>query len=87
MTLTKEFNPMFTIIGKNNCSYCLKAKELLSGNGIFYKEFNIEETEHKWLLDLVRKAGIKTVPQIYDMSGRHVGGYKELKALIGNLEG
>jgi len=87
MALTKEFNPMFTIISRNNCLYCLKAKELLSGNGIFYKEFNIEETEHKWLLDLVRKAGIKTVPQIYDMSGRYVGGYTELKDLIDNLEG
>ena len=87
MTLTRKFNPMFTVISRNNCPFCLKAKELLSGNGIFFREFNLEEEENRWLLSLVRQADIKTVPQIYDMSGRYVGGYTELKTLMDNLEG
>ena len=83
--LTKEFKAVFVVISRNNCTFCDKAKTLLFDNDILYEEYNIEEMGSKWVLDLVRKAGIKTVPQVYDMSGRHVGGYVELEDLINSL--
>ena len=83
--LTKEFKAVFVVISRNNCAFCDKAKTLLFDNDILYEEYNIEEMGSKWVLDLVRKAGIKTVPQVYDMSGRHVGGYAELEDLINSL--
>jgi len=84
--LTREFKAVFVVISKNNCNSCTKAKELLFNNQVLFEEYNIEEFDNKWILDLMRKAGLKTVPQVYDMSGRHVGGYKELQKLIDSLE-
>jgi glutaredoxin len=86
MTLTKEFKAVFVVISKNNCTFCDRSKATLFDNNILYEEYNIEDMENKWLLGLLAKAGVRSVPQIYDMSGRHVGGYKELKELIDNLE-
>jgi glutaredoxin len=86
MTLTREFKAVFVVISRNNCSFCEKAKALLVANDILYEECNIELLHNKWVLDLLRKGDVKTVPQIYDMSGRHVGGYTELEELISNLK-
>ena len=87
MTLTREFKAVFVVISKNNCIFCDKAKTLLFENDILYEEYNIENMENKWLLGILAKSGVKSVPQIYDMVGRHVGGYKDLEELIDNLEG
>jgi len=84
--LTKDFKAVFVVISKNNCTFCDKTKTLLFANDILYEEYNIEDMENKWLLNLLGKAGVRSVPQIYDMSGRHVGGYKELQKLIDSLE-
>jgi glutaredoxin len=84
--LTKEFKAVFVVISKNNCTFCDKAKTLLFENDILYEEYNIESMENKWLLGILAKAGVTSVPQIYNMVGRHVGGYRDLKELIDNLE-
>jgi len=85
-TLTREFKYVFVVISRNNCSFCEKSKSLLFANDILYEEFNIELPHNRWLIDLLRKGDVKTVPQIYDMSGRYVGGYTELEELISNLK-
>ena len=73
---------MYVIVTRNQCNFCDAAKALLKGSGREYKEYNIQDQESKWVLDLLRKAEIKTVPQIWTSSGIHVGGYTELKELL-----
>lgn len=64
---------------KDNCPYCVQAKNLLSQKGIEYIEHKIGDgtwtKEH--LLEAVPDA--RTVPQIF-LDGEHVGGFTELRA-------
>lgn len=73
---------MYVIVTRNQCNFCDAAKALLKGSGREYKEYNIQDQESKWVLDLLRKAEIKTVPQIWNSGGVHIGGYTELKELL-----
>ena len=41
--------------------------------------YSVDTVSSKWLLTLIKQAGMTTVPQIWDNEGRHVGGYNELK--------
>ena len=67
---------MYIIYGKQGCSYCTLAKQLL---GQFSKEFQyIDIEEDMDALDLIVSNGFKTVPQIY-LDGEHIGGYEDLK--------
>lgn len=68
---------MYVILTRNQCNFCDTAKEMLKGFGVPYVEHNIQT--NRWLLDLVKKAGYTTVPQIWDVEGNHIGGYTELK--------
>ena len=71
---------MFTIYTKNNCSWCVKAKEILKENNITYKEYNIDEDHtSKMVLKALR---LKTVPQIWN-DDLHLGGYRQLESWIG----
>lgn len=67
---------MYTLITRNNCVFCVKAKGALTGASLDYREINIED--ERWMLTLIKQAGHTTVPQIYDPTGNHVGGYTEL---------
>ena len=72
---------MFTIYTKNNCSWCVKAKEMLKENNIMYKEYNIDEDHtSKMVLKSLR---LKTVPQIWDEIDSHLGGYQNLVKWLG----
>ena len=73
---------MYTIITRNNCNYCDKAKALLKDRGINYTTYNIEEGSSKWVLSLMKEANIKTVPQIFASNGSLVGGYRDLESLV-----
>lgn len=67
---------------KDNCPYCVQAKQLLTIKGIEYEEKKIGEGYTKEdLLDAVPDA--RSVPQIF-LDGNHVGGFTELRA---HLEG
>ena len=67
---------------KDNCPYCVQAKQLLTIKGIEYEEKKIGEGYTKEdLLDAVPDA--RSVPQIF-LDGNHVGGITELRA---HLEG
>mgnify|MGYP003626440909 FL=1 len=78
---------MYTVITRNQCSFCDTAKALLKGAGQGYIEYNVQSDSSKWVLTLMKQANIKTVPQIFSSDGSHIGGYTELKQLIGNVEG
>lgn len=70
---------MYVIITRNQCNFCDIAKEMMKGSSIPYIEYNVQAANGRWLLDLIKKAGYATVPQIWDDEGNHIGGYTELK--------
>jgi glutaredoxin len=78
---------MYTVITRNQCNFCDTAKALLKGAGQGYIEYNVQSDSSKWVLSLMKQANIKTVPQIFSSDGSHIGGYTELKQLIGDVEG
>ena len=78
---------MYTIITRDQCNFCDSAKALLKGAGQGFLEYNVQSDSSKWVLTLLKQAGIKTVPQIFSSDGRHIGGYTELKEFFGKLEG
>lgn len=78
---------MYTVITRNQCNFCDTAKALLKGVGQGYVEYNVQSDNSRWVLTLMKQANIKTVPQIFSSDGSHIGGYTELKQLIGNVEG
>ena len=50
---------MYTVISRNQCVFCDKAKALLNTNHIGYVEYNIQSPSSKWLLHLFKEANIK----------------------------
>ena len=68
---------MWVIITRDQCNFCDVAKELLKHKG--YIEYNIQSESSKWLLHLLKRSSITTVPQIFEPDGTYVGGYTELK--------
>ena len=69
---------MYLVIGRQNCPYCEKAKELLERNGEEYLYVDITSgdciTDALWKNFLVDDLKAKTVPQVFKL----VGGYTEL---------
>jgi glutaredoxin len=51
-------------------------------NGIGYVEYNIQSDSSKWLLSLLKRSSITTVPQVFNDKGTHIGGYTELKEYL-----
>lgn len=68
---------MWIVITRNQCNFCDVAKELLKDKG--YIEYNIQSDSSKWLLHLLKRSSITTVPQIFEPDGTYVGGCTELK--------
>ena len=73
---------MWVIITRNQCSFCDTAKALMKGAGLYYTEYNIQSDSSKWILSLLKRSSITTVPQIFKPDGTHLGGYTELKEYI-----
>lgn len=53
-----------TIYTKDYCPYCVKAKSLLSSLGANYEEVDITNSPDT-IMELVKKSGMRTVPQIF----------------------
>ena len=70
---------MWIVITRDQCNFCDTAKALLKGKGYSYTEYNVQSPSSKWVLSLLKQANIKTVPQIFNPNGTHIGGYTELK--------
>ena len=78
---------MYTILTRNQCSFCDTAKALLKGAGISYVEYNIETDSSKWILTMMKKTDLKTVPQIFSSDGTHIGGYTDLREFLDIIQG
>jgi glutaredoxin 3 len=55
---------MLTLYTKDYCPYCVKAKNLLDSIGAEYEEIDITSTPDV-IIELAKKNGMRTVPQIY----------------------
>ena len=69
---------MYVVITRDQCNFCDQAKALLKGANLPYTEYNVQSGSSKWLLTLMKKADMRTVPQVFKPDGTHVGGYTEL---------
>lgn len=74
---------MYTVYGKPNCPFCVRAKEYLENHGKEYEYIDVsaEASKRQELMDRVFNAvGFypKTVPQIFMPNGEYVGGFDNL---------
>ena len=69
---------MYTIITRDQCNFCDATKALLKGANLPYTEYNVQSPSSKWVLTLLKQANHRTVPQIFNDGGKHIGGYTEL---------
>lgn len=70
---------MYTILTRNQCTFCDSAKALLEGAGEEYRAINIQDPCNKWVITLMRQSDLTTVPQVFTSGGGLIGGYTELK--------
>lgn len=70
---------MYVVITREQCNFCDLAKTMLKNKNLGYVEYNVHSTSSKWVLTLLKKTNLTTVPQIFDRSGNLIGGYTELK--------
>ena len=68
------------IYTKTFCGFCWRAKQLLDGKGIEYREIPVDFGGEARDEMIQRADGNTTVPQIF-IDGRHIGGCNELVAL------
>jgi glutaredoxin 3 len=68
-----------TIYSKTYCPYCDRAKSLLASKGVAFEEINLEGKPDE-MQALVKRTGMRTVPQIF-INGKLVGGFTDLAAL------
>jgi len=73
---------MYVVITRDQCNFCDQAKALLKGANLPYVEYNIQSPSSKWLLYLLKRSSITTVPQVFNEKGTHIGGYTELKEYL-----
>jgi len=71
---------MYKIYSKAGCIFCDAAMELLDKHNIKYEEIKVLMNEDA--KNLFKKNHWKTVPQIIDNEGKHIGGYTELKKIL-----
>jgi glutaredoxin len=66
-----------TLYSKNNCGYCIKAKNLLESLGLDYTEKKFEDFSgvEKLIEDIGKN--VKSMPQI-KINGELIGGYNQL---------
>jgi glutaredoxin 3 len=67
-----------TVYTTDPCSFCARAKGLLSTRGIEFAEINLSK-DPAGRLELVQRTGMMSFPQIL-IGGRLVGGFSELLA-------
>jgi glutaredoxin len=58
---------MLTIYSKNNCPFCVMAKNYLQSKNINFLEVNIEQDQEAQ--EFIQRQGLRTVPQIF-MDGK-----------------
>jgi len=81
---------MITVYSKNNCPYCVQAKNLLKQKDIVFEEINIETTPGA--REFIMAEGHRTVPQIYQdgkllVEGGYMGLAKQTPEFFQTLKG
>jgi len=71
---------MVTVYTKDYCPYCDAAKSLLKDKGVPYQEIKLQAEDATLWADLVKRSGMRTVPQIFQ-GDQLIGGYDQLAAL------
>ncbi|MEA5444964.1 glutaredoxin 3 [Gammaproteobacteria bacterium AB-CW1] len=72
-------HPPVLMYSKRSCPFCVRAKALLQSKGVEFEEIDlIIEPERRD--EMIRRAGARTVPQIF-IGDQPIGGYDELSAL------
>ena len=70
------------ILGKSDCPYCVKAKELVEAKGLDYKYIDIVAKGYtKVDLEVYTGSPVETVPQIF-IDSQPIGGYTEFVAYL-----
>lgn len=67
---------MFIILGRSNCPYCDKAKELLEKEGRDYRYIDVLGEGNEVFLSLLKDNNYKQVPQVFELVP---GGYNTLE--------
>lgn len=75
------------VYSKAYCSYCERAKQLLTHKGIEYTEYRVDLEPDHFAAMLAKSEGRRTLPQIF-INDQAIGGFDELWALEqqGNLD-
>ena len=69
-----------TVYSKVPCPYCDAAKKLLSERGIAYTEIDMTGASPDEFQALIKRSGMRTVPQIFH-GERLIGGFDSLSKL------
>lgn len=70
---------MLTLYTKDYCPYCVMAKNLLTSIGAVFEEIDITASPET-IMELVKKSGMRTVPQIF-VWDECLGGYDSIAKL------
>lgn len=77
-------NQNIVIYTKDDCPYCIGAKNLLSNKKLQYKEIKIMDNDTQEFKEMLAATnGLSTVPQIF-IGDRHIAGFTELKKINDN---
>lgn len=71
---------VFSIPG---CPFCKRAKSLLGSHKVPYYDVDLDKYPER-RYEMQERTGRRTVPQIF-FNNRHIGGWEELKQLVGLL--
>ena len=73
---------MIVIYTKDNCSYCTRAKKLLTSHNLEYTEFKLNEDFNRE--ELVSKFPTAKTYPVIQIDEEYIGGYTELEQRLGN---
>lgn len=77
---------MNIVYSRDDCGWCVRAKQLLNLQGIEFQEWKLGvDYTRDDLAKLLNKTDRLTVPQIV-LEGKLIGGYEDLKAYFENKE-
>jgi glutaredoxin 3 len=71
-------HPKITLYTTDPCSFCSRAKGLLSSRGVAYEEVNLSK-DPEGRLELAQRTGMMSFPQVV-VGDQLVGGFSELLA-------
>lgn len=77
--MTDLTNRKVVVLGRPNCVWCDRVKDLLRTYGVNFADFNIIEAPE--LIAFMKASGLTTVPQVF-VDGQLVGGYQETRAAM-----